>query len=208
MTTIKIQGTDEVIENQEEVIAFLERQEVIYENWDISKLPAHLEEKYVLSEEEQQEVLDAFEVEIKDISERRGYKAWDVISLADHTPNLEELLKNFQREHHHTDDEVRFIVSGHGVFVIQGKDGRFFEVHLNPGVLISVPVGVRHYFKLAEDRKVVAVRIFVTTEGWVPVFEEETAQEVKCEGRAYFQFRNRSLATSTGEDTEKLILAS
>ncbi len=176
MTTIKIQGTDEVIENQEEVIAFLERQEVIYENWDISKLPAHLEEKYVLSEEEQQEVLDAFEVEIKDISERRGYKAWDVISLADHTPNLEELLKNFQREHHHTDDEVRFIVSGHGVFVIQGKDGRFFEVHLNPGDLISVPVGVRHYFTLAEDRKVVAVRIFVTTEGWVPVFEEETAQ--------------------------------
>ncbi|MGX1451877.1 cupin superfamily acireductone dioxygenase involved in methionine salvage, partial [Cytobacillus horneckiae] len=30
-------------------------------------------------------------------------------------PNLDELLKNFQREHHHTDDEVRFIVSGHGV---------------------------------------------------------------------------------------------
>lgn len=176
MTTIKIQGTDEVIENQEEVIAFLERQEVIYESWDISKLPAHLEEKYVLSEEEQQEVLNAFDDEIKDISARRGYKAWDVISLAEHTPNLDELLKNFQREHHHTDDEVRFIVSGHGVFVIQGKDERFFEVHLNPGDLISVPVGVRHYFTLAEDRKVVAIRIFVTTEGWVPVFEEETAQ--------------------------------
>lgn len=176
MTTIKIQGTDEVIENQEEVIAFLERQEVIYESWDISKLPAHLEEKYVLSEEEQQEVLNAFDDEIKGISARRGYKAWDVISLAEHTPNLDELLKNFQREHHHTDDEVRFIVSGHGVFVIQGKDERFFEVHLNPGDLISVPVGVRHYFTLAEDRKVVAIRIFVTTEGWVPVFEEETAQ--------------------------------
>ncbi|OCA82870.1 1,2-dihydroxy-3-keto-5-methylthiopentene dioxygenase [Pseudobacillus wudalianchiensis] len=170
MTTIKIQGTNEVIDNQEEVIAFLDKQDVIYEHWDISKLPAHLQEKYVLNEEEKQEILAAFETEIKDIAERRGYKAWDVISLADHTPNLEELLKNFQREHHHTDDEVRFIASGHGVFVIQGKDGRFFEVHLNPGDLISVPESVRHYFTLSDDRKVVAVRIFVTEEGWVPVY--------------------------------------
>jgi len=170
MTIIKIQGTNEVIDNQEEVVAFLEQQDVIYEHWDISKLPAHLQEKYVLNDEEKQEILAAFEEEIKDIAERRGYKAWDVISLADHTPNLEELLKNFQREHHHTDDEVRFIASGHGVFVIQGKDGRFFEVHLNPGDLISVPESVRHYFTLSDDRKVVAVRIFVTEEGWVPVY--------------------------------------
>jgi cupin superfamily acireductone dioxygenase involved in methionine salvage len=42
------------------------------------------------------------------------YQSQDVISLSDTTPNLDELLKNFQREHHHTDDEVRFIVSGHG----------------------------------------------------------------------------------------------
>lgn len=170
MTTIKIQGTNEVIDNQEEVISFLKQQDVIYEHWDISKLPAHLQEKYVLNDEEKQEILSAFEGEIKDIAERRGYQAWDVISLADHTPNLEELLKNFQREHHHTDDEVRFIASGHGVFVIQGKDDRFFEVHLNPGDLISVPESVRHYFTLADDRQVVAVRIFVTEEGWVPVY--------------------------------------
>ncbi|MGC8230555.1 1,2-dihydroxy-3-keto-5-methylthiopentene dioxygenase [Pseudobacillus badius] len=170
MTTIKIQETNEIIDNQEEVVSFLQQQDVIYEHWDISKLPVHLQEKYVLSDEEKKEILTAFEAEIKDIAERRGYQAWDVISLADHTTNLEELLTNFQREHHHTDDEVRFIASGHGVFVIQGKDGRFFEVHLNPGDLISVPESVRHYFTLSDDRKVVAVRIFVTEEGWVPVY--------------------------------------
>lgn len=173
MTTIKIQGTNEVISNQEEVISFLKQQGVIYEQWDIAKLPEHLKEKYLLNDEEKQTILQSFENEIKDISARRGYKAWDVISLADHTPNLEELLKNFQREHHHTDDEVRFIVSGHGIFVIQGQDGKFFEVHLNPGDLISVPEGRRHYFTLADDRKVVAIRIFVSEEGWVPVYEKE-----------------------------------
>lgn len=172
MAIIKIQGTNEILESQVDVRAFLEQEEIIYEQWDVAKLPAHLQEKYVLTDEEKQEVLEAYASEIKAISEKRGYQASDVISLAEHTPNLDELLKNFERKHHHTDDEVRFIVSGHGVFIIKGKNGPFFEVHLNPGDLISVPEGVLHYFTLAEDRKVVAVRIFVTQEGWVPVYEE------------------------------------
>ncbi|KAB2328493.1 cupin domain-containing protein [Cytobacillus depressus] len=176
MATITIQGTNEVIEEQSKVAAFLEQQEVIYEQWDINKLPENLREKYNLSAEEKAEILSTFKVEIGDISARRGYKTADVISLSDTTPNLDELLKNFQREHHHTDDEVRFIASGHGVFVIQGKDERFFEVHLNPGDLISVPEYIRHYFTLADDRKVVAVRIFVTEEGWVPVYEKESVE--------------------------------
>ncbi|WP_077214940.1 1,2-dihydroxy-3-keto-5-methylthiopentene dioxygenase [Bacillus dakarensis] len=175
MTTIKIQGTNEIIDNQEKVISFLEEQGVIYEQWDIAKLPEHLQEKYLLDEDEKAEILDTFKAEIEDISARRGYKAYDVISLSDATPNLDELLKNFERKHIHTDDEVRFIVSGHGVFIIKGKDGNFFEVHLNPGDLISVPENIEHYFTLAEDRKTVAVRIFITTEGWVPIYSDEQA---------------------------------
>ena len=137
MAIIKIQGTNETIEAQNEVAAFLENQEVVYEHWDIEKLPVHLREKFDLSDAEKEEILQAFQVEIDDISERRGYQASDIISLSDSNPNLDELLKNFERKHIHTDDEVRYIVSGHGVFIIQGKDERFFEVHLTPGDLIS-----------------------------------------------------------------------
>ncbi|MFJ5713520.1 1,2-dihydroxy-3-keto-5-methylthiopentene dioxygenase [Neobacillus sp. NPDC093127] len=173
MAYITFRSNGEQIHGQEEVASFLESQEVIYENWDISKLPASLVEKYLLSDVEKEEILSTFAEEIADVSARRGYKAQDVISLSDSTPNLDVLLTNFKNEHHHTDDEVRFIVSGHGVFVIQGKDSEFFEVHLNPGDLISVPENTRHYFTLEEDRKVVAVRIFVTTEGWVPIYEQE-----------------------------------
>lgn len=172
MAYITFENSTKVIESQEEVAAFLANNEVIYEHWDITKLPETLREKYNLSHEEKQQILDVFAVEIKDISERRHYQAADVISLSPDTPNLDELLVNFQREHHHTDDEVRFIVSGHGVFVIQGANGEFFSVNLNPGDLISVPENTRHYFTLADDRQTVAVRIFVTTEGWVPVYEE------------------------------------
>ncbi|MDR4937389.1 cupin domain-containing protein [Rossellomorea marisflavi] len=170
MTTIKVQGSGKVIENQQEVIQYLEEQGVIYEHWDIGKLSGDLQEKFDLADVEKERILTTFKDEIQDISARRGYEAWDIISLSDSTPNLDELLKNFQQEHHHTDDEVRFIVSGHGVFIIQGSDGDFFEVHLNPGDLISVPENIRHYFTLSDDKKVVAVRIFVTKEGWVPIY--------------------------------------
>lgn len=177
MAFIVKQNSKERIVNHEEVAAFLKGQEVIYENWDIEKLPANLQEKFLLSDEEKQQILDAFKTEIEDISNRRGYQAQDVISLSSTTPNLDQLLGNFKQEHHHTDDEVRFIVSGHGVFVIQGKDGEFFEVFLDPGDLISVPENVRHYFTLQDDRQVVAVRIFVTTEGWVPIYENEKVSQ-------------------------------
>lgn len=177
MAFILKQNSQERIVNEQEVEAFLTEQEVIYEKWNIKKLPAHLQEKFLLSDEEKQEILEAFKNEIKDISARRGYQAHDVISLSDNTPNLDQLLANFKQEHHHTDDEVRFIVSGHGVFVIQGNDGEFFEVFLDPGDLISVPENVRHYFTLQDDRQVVAVRIFVTTEGWVPIYENEKVSQ-------------------------------
>lgn len=177
MAFIVKQHTQERIINEQEVAEFLNNQEVIYEKWNIEKLPADLQEKFALSDEERQQILNAFKAEIEDISARRGYKAQDVISLSANTPNLDRLLANFKQEHHHTDDEVRFIVSGHGVFVIQGKDGEFFEVFLDPGDLISVPENVRHYFTLQDDRQVVAVRIFVTTEGWVPIYENEKVSQ-------------------------------
>ncbi|WP_409294588.1 1,2-dihydroxy-3-keto-5-methylthiopentene dioxygenase [Peribacillus sp. SCS-26] len=176
MATIYIQQTEETIENREQVINFLEEQGVIYEEWDINKLPNSLREKFDLNDEEKAGILDSFAEEIADISARRGYQAQDVISLSDANPNLDQLLANFKQEHHHTDDEVRFIVSGHGIFAIEGKDGVWFDVNLNPGDLISVPVNTRHYFTLQEDRKVVAVRIFVTSEGWVPIYDKEQLQ--------------------------------
>ena len=170
MATIWVEKKDYHITSDVEVKAYLEEQGVIYENWNIEQLQSSLQEKFILSDDEKAAILETFKTEIDSISSRRGYLASDIITLSEATPNLDDLLKNFNREHHHTDDEVRFIVSGHGTFIIEGNEG-FFHVNLNPGDLISVPPNVRHYFTLAEDLKVVAVRLFVTTEGWVPIYE-------------------------------------
>ena len=132
MAYIRKHISGERIEDAAQVIRFLNENEVIYEKWDIEKLPENLREKFNLTDEEKQQILSSFGVEIADISERRNYQQADVISLSDTTPNLEQLLKNFQQEHHHEDDEVRFIVSGHGIFIIQSADGEFFDVKRHP----------------------------------------------------------------------------
>lgn len=173
MAQIRFHDTNERLESRGDVVEYLKGQGVIYERWDINKLPEHLREKYTLTDEEKEEIIQTYREEIDDLSRRQGYITEDVITLSPDTPNLEELLVQFKKEHHHTDDEVRFIVSGHGIFAIQGKDGRYFDVELEPGDLISVPKNYRHYFTLMDDRRVVAIRIFKTKEGWVPIYEKE-----------------------------------
>lgn len=170
MAIINVLNSDEIIDLPNEVARFLRQQNIIYEHWDIGKLPVNLRETFDLDDEEKQSILHAFQPDIIDLSLRRGYKEADVISLSDKTPNIDELLANFEQQHHHTDDEVRFIVSGHGVFFIEREDIQF-KVLLDPGDLVAVPANVKHYFTLADDRKVVAIRIFITPEGWIPIYD-------------------------------------
>jgi 1,2-dihydroxy-3-keto-5-methylthiopentene dioxygenase len=127
MAQLRFHDTNERLETLERVSAYLNSQGVIYEKWNIDKLPVHLRENYVLNDEEKAEIIQTFRSEIDELSARRGYVTEDVISLSPATPNLEDLLKNFLAEHYHTDDEVRFIVSGHGIFAIQGPNGRYFN---------------------------------------------------------------------------------
>ncbi len=55
------------------------------QEWDIEKLPENLREKFNLTDEEKQQILSFFGLEIAEISERRNYQQADVISLSDTT---------------------------------------------------------------------------------------------------------------------------
>lgn len=168
MAEIRIRNTNERIKGEENVKSFLEQQEVLYEHWNPGKLPASLQEKFVLSVEEKQQILDTFDSEIRDLAGRRGYKTWDLIALSDATPDLNTLLKKFEQVHTHTEDEVRAITAGKGIFIIKGsEDVGYFDVELEAGDVISVPENKAHFFTLMENRKIVAVRLFIETEGWI-----------------------------------------
>lgn len=168
MAEIRIRNTDERIRGEENVGTFLDKQGVLYEHWNAGKLPLSLQEKFVLSDEEKNEILSVFDTDIRDLAERRGYKTWDVIALSDATPNLEELLKKFEQVHTHTEDEVRAITAGRGIFIIKGSDDvGYFDVELEAGDVISVPENIPHFFTLMDNRKIVAVRLFIEPAGWV-----------------------------------------
>ncbi|RJX37744.1 acireductone dioxygenase [Paenibacillus pinisoli] len=168
MAEIRIRNTEERIKGEENVRAFLDSQEVLYEHWNPSKLSEELQNKFVLSDEEKAAILKTYEEEINDLAARRGYKTWDIISLSDATPNLDELLKKFENVHTHTEDEVRAITAGRGIFIIKGTDDvGYFDVELEAGDVISVPEHKAHFFTLMENRQIVAVRLFIETEGWI-----------------------------------------
>lgn len=177
MAVIRFVETNERIENAEEISKYLESQGIVYENWDITKLQGDLQENYEVTPERSEAILGVFKPEIDALSAKRGYKSSDIVVLSKATPNIEELLVKFQDEHHHTEDEVRFIVDGEGVFTIKGpKDGVYFDVVLYPGDLISVPANTRHWFTLTDLRKVKAIRIFESKDGWVAVYDESELQ--------------------------------
>jgi 1,2-dihydroxy-3-keto-5-methylthiopentene dioxygenase len=176
MAQIRIRNTQEIISGEEAVGQFLQEQGVLYEHWDTSKLPEALRENFSLTDEQKEELLQVFDEDIRSLAERNGYVKWDVISLSDQTPDLDVLLKKFEQVHIHSEDEVRAIAAGHGIFVIKGEEVGFFDVELEAGDVISVPVDTQHFFTLMEDRKVVAIRLFIDPSGWVaiPVDQEPT----------------------------------
>ncbi|GIP37313.1 acireductone dioxygenase [Paenibacillus sp. J31TS4] len=168
MAQIRIRNTNERITGEENVKAFLDRQEVLYEHWDAGKLPESLRDQFSLSDEDKATILSTFEEEIKDLAKRRGYLTWDIIALSEATPNLEELLVKFEQVHTHTEDEVRAITAGNGIFIIKGSDDvGYFDVELTAGDVISVPEHKPHFFTLMDDRQIVAVRLFIEKEGWI-----------------------------------------
>ena len=168
MAEIRIRNTNERITGEENVRAFLVNQEVLYEHWDSNKLPVELRDKFELSDEEKATILSTYDEEIRELAARRGYQIWDVISLSDSTPNIEDLLKKFEQIHTHTEDEIRGIVSGRGIFIIKGDDETgYFDVELEPGDVISVPENKAHFFTLMDNRKIIAVRLFIEKDGWI-----------------------------------------
>lgn len=166
MATIRVRDTDTIIEGEIDVRDYLNGNDVYYNHWDVSKLPETLQNKFILSEDDKESILSSMKDDIERLSEERGYVKWDLISLSEGTPNLDELLKKFEQVHTHTEDEVRAIMAGSGTFIIKGKNG-YFDVRLVPGDVISVPEGNPHFFTLTEERKVVAVRLFIDPAGWV-----------------------------------------
>jgi 1,2-dihydroxy-3-keto-5-methylthiopentene dioxygenase len=87
------------------------------------------------------------------------------------------MLDKFRKEHTHSEDEVRFILKGRGLFHIHPKTGPVFAIQVEAGDLINVPKGTRHWFDLCNDRTIRAIRLFQDKSGWTPHYVEGSVHE-------------------------------
>jgi 1,2-dihydroxy-3-keto-5-methylthiopentene dioxygenase len=103
----------------------------------------------------------------------RGYVEQDTVALSPDTPKLEEICSKFLDEHLHTDDEVRYVVDGEGIFDIRSADDRWMRITVEKGDLIVVPANRFHRFLLTDRKHIECVRLFKDSSGWVPQYRED-----------------------------------
>lgn len=104
------------------------------------------------------EILKTYESELESYRRRKNFSAYDVVDLTPETPGLEEMLSEFKREHWHGSEEARFILAGRGVCYVH-PDGRgVVTVELEPGDVVSVGPGIRHWFELCAEKRFRAIQ--------------------------------------------------
>ena len=59
-----------------------------------------------------EEILAAYDAPLQELMAAGDYKTADVINITPDVPNLQVMLDKFNKEHWHSENEVRFIVKG------------------------------------------------------------------------------------------------
>jgi 1,2-dihydroxy-3-keto-5-methylthiopentene dioxygenase len=123
-----------------------------------------------------EEILASYANPIAELQAEGGYASVDVICVSPETPGLDDMLAKFATEHAHSEDEVRLIVGGRGLFHIHPSGGPVFSIEVEAGDMICVPARMLHWFHLCEDRTIRAIRLFKDSAGWVPEYTRSNVE--------------------------------
>src|SRR5262245_3790997 len=181
MAVVRIPEQGQTLTTKESITEYLAGIDIEYKTWT----PEHP----TRPDAPQEEILRAYKKEIDELKARGGYVTADVINVTKDTPGLDAMLAKFSREHWHDEDEVRFILAGHGVFHIHPREGgAVTAIEVESGDLIRVPRGTWHWFDLCTDRQIRAIRLFQDAAGWTPLYTDsavETKFEPVCFSTTY-----------------------
>jgi 1,2-dihydroxy-3-keto-5-methylthiopentene dioxygenase len=169
MAQVIVPDESRTISDVEEIRSFLKPFGIWYEHWPVDERLAE--------NATNEEILEEFSEEIESLKERGGFVTADVINVNGETPNLDAMLAKFDKEHTHSEDEVRFTVAGRGLFHIHPENGPVFAVQVESGDLINVPRGTKHWFNLCEDRAIRCIRLFEDPAGWAPHYVDEAVHD-------------------------------
>ena len=180
MALLRIPDEKRTLRHTAEITGYLSRLGIDYERWQ-PKVP-------IAPNASAQEILDAYAPQINELKARGGYVTADVIDVNPQTPGLGAMLARFNIEHWHDEDEIRFIISGRGVFHVHPKQGPVIAIEVEAGDLIRVPLGTHHWFDLCSDRRIRAIRLFQDPSGWTPHYTGsgvDRGYEPVCFGPTY-----------------------
>ncbi len=169
MATVHIPDQRRTLSDPAEITVFLASVDIEYQRWPL--------EERVDPDASAEEILAAYAPEIEILKQRGGYVTADVINVTPETPNLDLMLNRFNKEHTHSEDEVRFIIKGAGLFHIHPANGPVFSITVQAGDLITVPRGTKHWFDLCRERTIRAIRLFQDMSGWTPEYVEGGAHD-------------------------------
>ena len=180
MATVTIPEEDRTLKDADEIGEFLGRFGIWYRRFEGNDTLG--------DDATDEDVLGAYADMIDEMKAEGGYETADVINVTPDIENLDAMLAKFQSEHTHSEDEVRFIVSGSGLFHVNPDDGPVFRIEVFGGDMINVPAGTKHWFHVCKDRRIRAVRLFQNKSGWTPHYTESGVAEgyqPLCFGPAY-----------------------
>jgi 1,2-dihydroxy-3-keto-5-methylthiopentene dioxygenase len=169
MAVVLIREENRRLENDHDIAKFLAQFGIYHERWAL--------EERVHPEAPAEEILRAYQPEIDKLKLQGGYVTADVINVSPETPGLDAMMAKYSSEHTHSEDEVRFILKGRGLFHIHPAHGPIFAIQVEAGDLINVPKGTLHWFDLCADRTIRAIRLFQDKSGWVPSYTESGIHE-------------------------------
>jgi 1,2-dihydroxy-3-keto-5-methylthiopentene dioxygenase len=182
MALVHVPSENREIKDADEMREFLAQYGINFEQWDVDgRLPESATDEEILAE---------YAPEIERLKEAHGFVTADVINVNPETPGLDDMLAKFDKEHLHTEDEVRFTVEGSGVFHINPQSAPVFSVTVSAGDLISVPDGTHHWFNLCGTKRIRCIRLFEDKNGWTPHYMDQPVHEKYsplCMGPNYIQ---------------------
>ncbi|MEQ1762483.1 MAG: cupin domain-containing protein [Pyrinomonadaceae bacterium] len=164
MANVHVPNKDLRLSDAGEIAAYLSGIGIDYAKWENLK--------QVSEDATDQEILDGYADEIEVLKKSGGYVTADVINIVPTMPGLDVMLNKFNKEHWHDEDEVRFIVKGHGLFHIAPEGGDVVSIEMEAGDMIRVPRGTKHWFNLCGDKTVRAIRLFQDVSGWTPQYTD------------------------------------
>lgn len=137
------------------------------DKWDSSMLQA---------DSSKEEIFNTFANQIEAIKVKHNFKSVDLMDIKKDfakSENFQTMREKFLKEHTHSDDEVRYFISGSGSFTIH-KANKVFSILCEAGDFINIPANTPHWFDMGFEPDFKCLRFFSDESGWVPNYIDDS----------------------------------